>query len=329
MHKPKFIIYAEGGSKTYLGHIMRCLTLAGALREQDVEVVFATSSSDAQTLLAYQGFRSILLKELNYEKLSDIATNIGASGICVDRFGFTVAQHQLLVDNVGFLVQIDDFCYDGPAQLVINATLDEKPSNRGGRWLCGGEYALIRPQFSSGQKRIADRPQDVLLTTGYGDPGNVHLKMIDLLRSRFPSLLVHIIVGGGYETKAILSAKAREDDHIILYENLSDLSEVMKRSDFAITAAGTTIYELAASGVPAIAFSLYDNQVDNINRAGRKGCIIPLGWYESINYGELQVLLEHLFYNKKMRAEMSDAGHKWIDGKGAQRVALAIVEEIA
>ena len=98
----------------------------------------------------------------------------------------------------------------------------------------------------------------------------------------------------------------------------------MHKCDLALTSAGTTLYEMAAAGLPAIAFSLYDNQIDNLERVNGKGCIYSLGWHEELSVEKIQKAIEEVAFNKSLRMEMSRAGNKWIDGKGATRIAKYI-----
>lgn len=321
----KFMIYADGGSKVCMGHIMRTITLAKELRNRHIDVIFVTSSKDAIDLVKNNGFKILKIDCLDYEKLSELALKCSVDGIMVDKFGFKNWEHQLLVDNVGLLVHIDDFLYDGPANLVINSTIDEMPKYRKNIWLCGGKYALIRKDFVYCNRKYDSKPQNLLVTTGYADPGNVHMKMIKIVRQVLPDLKIHIVIGGGYVTREELYDLSKDDKNIVLHENLTDLSSLMKQSDIAISAAGTSLYELAAAGVPTIAFSLYDNQIDNISRVEKKGCILSLGWYEQIDYKLVKNYLLNLYNDESLRKKIGHSGSEWIDGKGTERIAEYII----
>lgn len=324
----KIMIYADGGSKVCMGHIMRTMTLALELRKNNIDVIFVTSSKDAVEFVNSNGFQIIKIECLDYRKLVELALEYAVNGIMVDKFGFKNWEHQLLVDNVGFMIQIDDFLYDGPANLVINSTIDEKPKDKENIWLCGGKYALIRNEFSYNDRNYNSKPQNILITTGYGDPGNIHLKMIELIENILPNIKMHIVVGGGYLTKELLYSLARDNPNMILYENLTDLSGLMKKNDIAISAAGTSLYELAAAGMPTIAFSLYDNQVDNIIRVEKKGSILSLGWYEQIDYILAKKYLLNLYNDALLRKKIGTNGLRWIDGNGTKRIVKEIINMI-
>ena len=78
--------------------------------------------------------------------------------------------------------------------------------------------------------------------------------------------------------------------------------------------------------MPSIAFSLYDNQIDNIERVAKKGCILSLGWYENIDYNLFEKYLIDLYKDGNLRRKLGTNGFKWIDGKGTERIADKIIE---
>lgn len=321
-----FIIYVDGGSKVCLGHIMRTMTLARAMRVEGIDVIFVTSSSDAVDMIEKDGFSCQVIDKLDYNILCAKIRENFAKGILVDKFGFKNEEHEIVKKESGLLVQIDDFLYAGPADIVINTTISKKPDGRKGEWLCGGDYAIIRECFVNRNKIIVDEPQNILVTTGYGDPSNTHMKCIEAIRKVVPDATIHVVVGNGYTTQEEL--KRICDKKIVLYHNITDLSELMHLCDFAVTSAGTTLYEMAAAGLPAIAFSLYDNQIDNIGRVANIGSIYAIGWHEEITNNKIEQAIEKVAKDKDLRLSMSQKGVKWIDGKGASRIAKAIYERL-
>lgn len=321
----KFLIYVDGGQSVCMGHAMRVKTLANALKKKDLDTIFVTSSEEIVEYLAEGGFEVVIIPFLSYEQIGKIFDEKKASGVLVDKFGFTEEEHKFLAEKTGMLVHIDDFSYEGPAQIVINTTLDF-PMNDNNVWLVGGEYAIVRECFAN-KKKVRKEVRDVLITTGYGDPVNIHLRLIENLL-KYEKIEIHQVVGEGYKTNEKLNEIAVCEKRLHLYEHVSDLSELMKKCDIAISAAGTTLYELAAAGVPTIAFALYDNQLDNIERVARKKCAVSLGWHEDMKDSSIARCFEALFTNYALRVSLSKNGQNWIDGQGAERCALEIREYI-
>jgi len=75
----------------------------------------------------------------------------------------------------------------------------------------------------------------------------------------------------------------------------------MKKTDIAISACGSTLYELCAMKVPTIGIVIADNQ----ERLGKQMCIegVIVGgkWIGDYDRGELKCLLNNLITNKEVR----------------------------
>jgi len=101
----------------------------------------------------------------------------------------------------------------------------------------------------------------------------------------------------------------------------------MLKCDVAIAGGGQTTYELAATGTPAVAIRLADNQSGNLQGLSAKDALewvgdVQDGDTESRVIGTLRNLAEHA----DKRARMSQAGRALVDGGGADRVAQAVLE---
>jgi len=101
------------------------------------------------------------------------------------------------------------------------------------------------------------------------------------------------------------------------------MSEIMLKCDVAVTAGGSTMYELAACGIPMVTFIYADNQRPAVEMLEQEGYIVNLGEYFSVEKN-FWLKSMNLFENKKLRETMSGNLQKLVDGKGAERV----VEEL-
>jgi len=167
------------------GHVMRCLTLAGALREQGVQYVFVCRAHDGNLIdyIAGLGFEAIGLARGN-PPLASAATAgpphahwLGvpwaedaaeSQRVISDRFGPEPVDW-LVVDHYGLdarwegamrpvcnrLMVIDDLA-DRPhdCDLLLDQSLGRVPEDYAGRvpaaatLLLGSQYALLRPEFA-------------------------------------------------------------------------------------------------------------------------------------------------------------------------------------
>lgn len=117
---------------------------------------------------------------------------------------------------------------------------------------------------------------------------------------------------------------------IHLHESVDNMADIMKECDFAVSAGGTTLYELCAVGVPTVVFSMADNQVEFVKAFDEKGAAKYAGDVRKdrrlvqkiVTWGTAAV------ENPGFRKRMSDMARSLIDGKGAERIADAILEQI-
>lgn len=57
-------------------------------------------------------------------------------------------------------------------------------------------------------------------------------------------------------------------NHFILHENVSDMRSLLEKMDLAVAAAGSTLYEICACGVPLITYTIADNQMAGADDIG-------------------------------------------------------------
>ena len=90
---------------------------------------------------------------------------------------------------------------------------------------------------------------------------------------------------------------------------------LVSRGMLCVTAAGTTLWELAYLGVPAVAVVTCENQRENARAAAAAGCAVVC------DVEEVQGVVEALVADRARRRRMSDAGRALMgEGDGAERV---------
>ena len=126
----------------------------------------------------------------------------------------------------------------------------------------------------------------------------------------------------------------KEQQNVIIYTGLSDLSELIKKCDVVITATGSTIYEVSALGIPFISFYYAENQRQGAEAFARLINVVNAGCFNLDNdaYQNMQVVdnivnaLKKCICDKEYRELLSNEERQLVDGKGAVRIAQAILE---
>ena len=125
---------------------------------------------------------------------------------------------------------------------------------------------------------------------------------------------------------------------ITLHQNVSDMASLMRSCHLALSAAGTTLYELCAVGVPTASFIIADNQIASAQAFAENNAIPCLGdvrsneedvkkeaacWVTSMNPYIQDSNKKQYQYQKYQ--DISEHMRQLVDGNGAIRIAEALV----
>jgi RimJ/RimL family protein N-acetyltransferase len=91
-------------------------------------------------------------------------------------------------------------------------------------------------------------------------------------------------------------------------------------ADMAISAGGTTCWELCYVGVPFLVVILSKNQAPIPEGLEKAGIAINMGWHQDTTASDLAGRIFELMENSAKRSTMMDAARKLIDGHGPERI---------
>ena len=204
------------------------------------------------------------------------------------------------VAKVAYMDDLRAFDYD--VDLVIN--YDVIPSSRTEEYrlaytkakttLLGAEYTPLREQFQNQSIALKETIQNVLITSGGSDPYHFTEAISSFLIAQNFDFNMHIVVGRLFDNVAALETLSRDYPQIHLYQNVKDMASLMKQCDYAISAAGTTLYELCALGIPTISFTMADNQIIMAKTFAETGAVPYAGDIRSNPSSVLNIVKEHL-----------------------------------
>jgi UDP-2,4-diacetamido-2,4,6-trideoxy-beta-L-altropyranose hydrolase len=313
------------------GHVRRCLTLAGALQDVGLAVVFELNAdAETQQLVQDEGFEAHLAEQrLDPAATLRLMQACSATAAVVDDYGPDDAYFRALHASAR-LVVLDDLADRRlDADLIVNGTAGAAAlvyeSSPGTSYLLGPEYMLLRPEFGRQPgRRHPVTVHRVLVTTGGGDPHGLGSSLASCAAESLPDAVVDHIVG-----PLALAGAALPDQHgrIHVHRTPGNVRELMAQADVAISAGGQTLYELAACGTPIIAVEMADNQRLNIAGLAAAGCLVAAGNACHLDIGaRVSDLLRQLDRDVPLRSNMSASGRQTVDGLGAPRVAKAVAD---
>lgn len=345
---PIIYIRADGNQEIATGHLMRCLSIARALKRREARPVFVVSDEESIALLrkmmseaelARRDF-PILHLQTDYRDLDrEIPTLTGIlsthpiSCLLVDSYFVTPSYLSALGQKCRVAVLDDLQAFDYPADLVINydPAVDTAFYKSARRVLGGCAYTPLRRQFSQSHYRVWNQVKDVFLSTGGTDPFGIAQKLVRRLLPSpdWPDCRFHVLTGPLHADRSALTALAQRQNRVILHENVSDMAALMAECDLAFSAAGTTLQELCAVGVPSVCYSMADNQIHSARAFHDRGLIPYVGDIRD-NPSFLDHACHALFdlaRDPDQRRERSLRMRLTVDGAGADRIAEALTQD--
>lgn len=231
------------------------------------------------------------------------------------------------------LIYIDDQnTFDYAADLVVNYALYADglsyPQNK--RYLLGPKYALLRKEFQNVPRiQTAEQVRDVLLSTGGADPEHAALACVRYLREHGnDSIIYHVVLGAMNQDAETIEGLANSRRNIVLHRQVADMRSLMLQCDVAVSAAGTTLFELCACGVPTVTYILADNQIMNARSFEKERLMLCAGDIRNCD-GFPKYIFDYLMLlirDWPLRQQMMGKMRTIIDGYGAVRLAEAIIK---
>lgn len=337
------VVRVDASTKIGIGHLMRCLALAQSWKDAGGKVVFITTCQipGLPQRLHEEGF-DIHLVANPYPDHSDwiltksILADYPDSWLVLDGYHFDEFYQHQVKDTGHRLLVIDDNAHHNHyyADIVLNQNLHAEQLHYScepdTRLLLGTRYALLRKEFLEWRNWQSDIPEiarRVLVTLGGSDPDNNTLKIVQALQQvDVPELDVAVVIGASNPHAEMLEIATKQSCiPIRLISNVRNMPELMAWADAAVSASGSTAWELAYMGVPAALVIQADNQRGVAEELHQTGAALNLGWAHEISTPELVEKLDSFLTDSKRLQAMSQRSKTLVDGEGAQRVIATIM----
>lgn len=320
------------------GHVMRCLSIADEVRTLGGNVVFITADEYPLETIKNRGYEVVVLhsdwRKMDEElpQLQMLIEERKIDRILIDSYQVTENYLQILKKHIKviYLDDLDAFFYPVDGLICYANYYDTfsygSRTQKEGYYL-GMNYVPLRKVFqSAGSKVINERIQKVLLLSGGSDSCGIIERMVETFKDISEMTLI-TVCGRFYEGYEVLKEKYADYPNLVFYQNLSNLEEYMKEVDLAVSAGGTTLYELCALGTPTISYSFADNQLYNVKQFEKDGLIDYAGDVRRDNIFENTVSLYQKYdRDKELRKARSIKMQQMVDGKGAGRIAKILLE---
>lgn len=346
MIPPSLVIRADAGSRIGTGHVMRCLALAQALRIAGTRVTFVLTADLPliEDRLKEEGMETIQISASAGTPADAIATaaiakDCRADWIVVDGYSFA-AEYQKTIRNAGLsLLFIDDYGHSDHyfADIVLNQNLyadqclypTHEPRTR---FLLGPDFVLLRKEFrkmSCQDRKVPAIARKILVTLGGSDPDNITLRVIEALKSfKIDDIRVVVVIGGANPYADLIDRAVSGSPSFTVLKNAANMPELMAWADVAISAGGSTCWELLFMGVPSIVISIAENQEPVARELDSRSlaCVLSLREVQDPHF--LIKRISGFLNSRELRAGFAEKMTGYIDGNGPTRVIHAMYDPI-
>lgn len=341
-------IRADGGPEIGIGHLMRCMTLALelALRQGGREnVCFVCAGQGSADFVKGRGFPARVLETDYRDMESELPLwrgileeareerGAGAFLILVDSY-FVTEKYLAFLRNRAFTALMDDMGVERyPVDCLINYSLtadyrayERLYAGQNTSLMIGCRYAPVRRQFLNAGYQVQKQVKSVLITTGGGDIENIAGQIWKTVNSE--KYEFHLVTGRFSPHFQELKSLERGCSNLRIHHDVEDMAGLMKMCDLAVTAGGSTVYELAAVGVPFICFSYADNQTEQARSMEERGIALYAGAYHYSpreTLARIGDLFERLSSHAQERMAIHENEKRMTDGNGAGRLAEELI----
>jgi UDP-2,4-diacetamido-2,4,6-trideoxy-beta-L-altropyranose hydrolase len=337
------VIRADAGPGIGTGHVMRCLALAVGLRGRGAPVEFLGKAPPAVVeRVCEEGFhwQQIDKTHPNPSDLTttrDLLTHRSASWLILDGYHFTPQyQSSVRAFNKRLLVVDDDARHEQyDVDILLNqnlsaASLQYRFASSSTRVLFGPHFALLRPEFSRTNmcRDIPQHAERLLVTMGGTDPAEGAFLALEALRRLAQNeLTVRIVAGIDNPRMHELTLASRElGPRVEVLGAVGNMAEHLAWADMALTASGSTVWEMCCLGLPMLLIVTASNQLGIAKALHQHGAAVSLGEIEYITPDMLTASLKKFLGDPSLRQALSQAGKQLVDGRGAARVAEILLD---
>ena len=311
MTSPRILFVCDAGPGVGGGHVMRCLTLAGALRARDAACAFVRTPEAADILARYAPDMPLV----------DEAA--AADLVVLDSYRMTPAAETAWRRRARRLAVIDDLARPHDADLVLDPSFGRAAADYDAPVvLAGPAYALVRPAFVAAQAgalaRRAEPARRCLVSLGLTDVGGITGRVAAALADS--GLALDVVVGAGAPSLPGLTVLA-DEGRVTLHIDSDDMAGLVTRADVCVGAGGSSVWERACLGLPTVTLILADNQRDMAMKLDDAGATMALDARWPGLEGRLTEAVRRLAVDDALRAGLSARSAEMCDGLGAERVA--------
>lgn len=337
------------------GHAIRCLTLAGCLKQQGAECIFICRSFSGNLcdLIKQKGHEVYVLPvcfeeaHLNQELHLPYQDWLGVSQhedahqtilvfkkinqsidwLIVDHYGIDYLWQNQLRAYTQKIMVIDDLAnrrHNADLLLDQNLYLNyqiryQNLVSKSCRVLLGPKYALLRPEFAhyrSEPKSKNEYPKILVFFGGIDLEGET-LKFLQTIQNKFTQYKFEVVLGRQSPHFQAALRLSEKQEHITLWYGCDEMAKLMHQCDFAFGASGSTNWERFCLGLNTALVCVADNQRQLLDDLAAQNLVICLGDSKQVTSNTYQDILINL---DELKTNLGMRIREYCDGLGVNRI---------
>jgi UDP-2,4-diacetamido-2,4,6-trideoxy-beta-L-altropyranose hydrolase len=353
----------DASTRIGAGHAVRCTALAVELRRLDASCTFSFYSrrlpGDLREWFASQGFDVVTLGEsagpagaadappwaANESADAEATTSLlrqqpRPDWMVVDHYGLGSSWESAMVSVGARVAAIDDLAdRSHQADLLVDQNLQPSRERYAGlvprrcRQLLGPRYALLRSEFAAARgtrphRRPATARARVLACVGGSDPNDFLSRVLDAWQAwpgEAPRLDMAIGATSPNVDKLRLACATMED--VTLHVQPTSMAALMAEADLFVGSAGGVSWERCCAGLPGVFGRTVENQRLNDRLLAERRTGVSVGDWAKLAPARIARLTAALLARPSLLARMARRAAAVCDGRGAERVAVALLAE--
>lgn len=362
----KIVFRADASLQIGSGHVMRCLTLAEALRGRGAECRFICREHPGHLIefIRNKGYTVYVLpcepgnpvenegpvhaawlgatQEQDADACLPVLQALQPDWLIVDHYALDIRWEEVLRQFYRRLMVIDDLAdRSHRCDILLDQNFGRREEDYAGwvsqdcRKLIGPHYTLLRPEFaelrpySLARRRSTQALRHVLITMGGVDMIDASGLVLEALESCDLPLecQVTVVMGGTAPwLEQVRSKAACLPWDTRVMVSANNMAQLMADADLCIGAAGSTSWERCALGLPCVLLCLADNQKMVIEALSSRGVAIALD-VQALRERGGRLLGEVLRQAWHAAPHMVESAAALTDGSGCARLMEYLLEE--
>lgn len=336
----KIFIRADGGKDIGLGHVMRMLVLGTELKKNN-EVIFICKNcltgkyeSGIKKIKEYE-FEVIRISETKYiSEIIELQNKCSADLLITDSYDVDeeyFIKMKKYFKITGYVDDINKCKMD--VNFIINQNINafdldySKTVNINTKLFLGTKYCMLRDEFRkvSRNKFVNEDVNNILLTLGGMDNNYNTITILEKIKNSNKD--IYVVIGNVFpkELTEKIYSLSKYHNNIHICED-ANMSELMLKCDIAISACGSTLYELSAMRVPTIGIIVAENQKCVAEKMSSMELIFDCFNIENIEKINLSELVSKLIEDKILRKRIIEKQKKIVDLHGVEKLSNEINE---